>query len=143
MIAIFKRKPKVTTSISHFDSLISLGNTINGPISFVGALEIAGEVNGKVSLTRVGNKADIVVVSSTGKVSGDIIANSVIVNGTVEGNIKADSICLGPTANVIGNLTYIMLQVAPGATLSGMLTHTPTQEQTSNIIQLKPEQKLE
>lgn len=132
---MFNSKPKIVKSINHFDSLISADTTCNGGLLFTGSLKITGTVLGGV-IGRTGDfnkKANTVSVDVNGMVVGDILADNVIVEGTVEGNIVAKSVALGPTAKIKGKfeIHYDLLQIEPGAEVVGVL------------VQNKPKQKAE
>jgi cytoskeletal protein CcmA (bactofilin family) len=111
-------KPKVITSVNHFDSLIAPSMTIAGPVGFDGTLKIAGRVEGNITGADGGKSKTTVMVEKGGCVTGDIVADTVIIHGEVCGNISANSVCLASTAKLPSNaqiITYNVLQIDPGA----------------------------
>jgi cytoskeletal protein CcmA (bactofilin family) len=116
-------KPKVVKSISSFNSLISAGTCVNGPLKATGALRINGEVIGRITKNQVANDKQkfIVLVERDGSVVGEISADNIIIAGTVDGNLSADTISISSTATVVGNIYYGMLHIEDGATVTGSL----------------------
>lgn len=122
MFGIGENKPaKIKTSVAGIDSIVSQGTTVNGPMTFKGGFKVAGEVLGKVTggMSEKSGSDNSVVVESTGKIQGDVVCDNVIIAGAVFGNITAKSVYLAATAYVIGRVAYEVLQVEPGARVSG------------------------
>ncbi len=117
MFGLFKKS--VPTAVNNFSSLIGNG-VIVGEISANGSIRIDG-VSG--SVIRHGGKEVTVVVSKTGIVTGDIVADIVIIEGRVDGNIKAKQVCFHSTANLSAgkSIEYDTLQVNPGAWIDGLV----------------------
>lgn len=93
-------------------SIISNNLTIKGDMLGNASVEIEGELIGKlVSQTTT--------VSEIGRVIGDIYADSVIIQGTVEGTIRARSISIASTANIKGTIEYTRISVENGAVILG------------------------
>jgi cytoskeletal protein CcmA (bactofilin family) len=63
-------------------------------------------------------------VSERGCIEGSVFAASVLVNGTVNGDIDAtDRVELGAKARVLGNVHYSVIETAVGAQIYGKLNH--------------------
>ena len=86
------------------------------------------------------------LVGANSKVNGDLhFEGGCHVDGTVKGNVSADPegdsaqrVELGPTARVIGNVYYNLIEMAIGAEINGKLVHqpegqVPLLEQTTRI----------
>ena len=66
-------------------TLIARDTTVVGDVHFSGSLEVEGVVEGNIV---AGNGKDALVrVVEKGRVEGEIRAPSVVINGTVEGNV--------------------------------------------------------
>lgn len=119
--------PKVKTEINGVNSIISEG-TSTGGMNFVGSIKIAGTINGDLKGAEVKGGSGVVVEAS-GKIHGCVEAENVIIGGTVDGNIKAKSVYILPTAVITGTVNYEVIQIEPGAKIQGCLTygsnHTP------------------
>lgn len=93
-------------------SIISNNLTIKGDMLGNASVEIEGELIGKlVSQTAT--------ISEIGRVIGDIYADSVIIQGTVEGTVRARSISISSTANINGTIEYTRISVENGAIILG------------------------
>ena len=63
-------------------------------------------------------------MSETGCIEGSVVAASVLVNGTVKGDIDAtERVELGAKARVLGSVHYSIIETAVGAQIYGKLNH--------------------
>ncbi len=86
--------------------------SIAGDVSFKGKARIDGSVEGNV-------RGDYLIISSTGKIRGDILAQVVVCQGRVEGNIRADRVHAQNEAVIQGCIQSTDLAVESGAQLTG------------------------
>jgi cytoskeletal protein CcmA (bactofilin family) len=101
-------------------SRIGAGLKIRGEISGNADLTFDGEVNGKIRVTGAR-----VTVGPTGKIQADIEAREIVVNGTVQGNLKADAkLRLGSSSHVEGALTAPSVGIDDGARFRGKVEVT-------------------
>jgi cytoskeletal protein CcmA (bactofilin family) len=106
--------PRKTSATSDASVLIvGPDHADSGGIVFDGTVQIDGSVEGDVRCRRL-------VVTTSGRVDGAIAARTVHLDGAVNGPIDAERIFLGPTAMVKGNIDYDTLNVATGASISGI-----------------------
>jgi len=83
---------------------------------------VDGLVHGNVS-TEDGQPGSL-SVSEEGIIEGDVNVSEVVLSGTVKGNLEAhERVELGPTAKVIGNVIYDLIEMASGAEVNGKLIH--------------------
>jgi cytoskeletal protein CcmA (bactofilin family) len=116
---MFKRKPNRDIQI---DTLIGAKTRIHGDVEFAGGLHLDGHINGDVKGVSDGHA--ILSVSETGCIEGSVFAASVLVNGTVNGDIDAtDRVELGGKARVLGSVHYSVIETAVGAQIYGKLNH--------------------
>jgi cytoskeletal protein CcmA (bactofilin family) len=116
---MFKRKPSKDIQI---DTLIGVKTRIRGDVEFAGGLHLDGHINGDVKGAADGHA--VLSVSETGCIDGSVFAASVLVNGTVNGDIDAtDRVELGAKARVLGNVHYGVIESAVGAQIYGKLNH--------------------
>lgn len=133
----FGKKVKVTTSVAGVNSIISEGTSVHGPVTFKGAIKVAGNVQG--AMKSLDDKSTTsVIVEPSGIVCGNIKCSNVIVSGLVEGDIIAGSVYISKTGRVTGKVTYNGLQMEPGAQLNGNLDCVLADESkiTATIIAL-------
>lgn len=106
------------------DTLVGANSSINGDMFFSGGCHIDGTVNGSVSADLDGNSA--LSISEDGNVEGGVKVPYVVLNGIVRGDVVASRrVELGPTARVIGNVYYNLIEMAIGAEINGKLVHQP------------------
>jgi cytoskeletal protein CcmA (bactofilin family) len=107
-------------AVSPGASRIGAGLKIRGEISGNADLIFDGEVNGKIRVTGAR-----VTVGPTGKIQADIEAREIVVNGTVQGNLKADAkLRLGSSSHVEGALTAPSVGIDDGARFRGKVEVT-------------------
>ncbi len=95
-------------------TVIARGNRIQGTITGSSDVEIEGELKGAVDGTGH------LKVAAQGVVEGNLAARTVVVAGTVRGDILAgETIQLETSATVEGNITAPRIQMADGATFEG------------------------
>lgn len=115
------KAPKVST-------VIGQDTEITGDLHFSGGLHLDGKVKGKVSGEK-GNNSTL-TVSAQGTVEGDVLVDSLILNGTVIGDVYANErVELASEARVTGTVYYRMLEMAMGAEVNGKLVHTDQEQQ--------------
>lgn len=91
--------------------------TIRGEVTGDEDLLIEGHVDGSVDL-----KQHSVTVGADGKVKANIIARVVMVEGTVEGDLRADEqVVLRSAAHVQGDITSPRVVLEDGATFRGLV----------------------
>jgi cytoskeletal protein CcmA (bactofilin family) len=116
---MFKRRSKVT--------VIAEGSKISGDISADGLVELNGEMEGNLKCTSL-------QISKTGRLNGKIVADNVVVNGTVEGPVDGNNIHLQTNARVIGDIHYDTFVVEKGAFFAG---RSVQKEETDTAVTTK------
>jgi len=102
-------------------SLISEGTAVHGELRFRDGLRIDGEVHGDV-VADPSAEHSLVVISEKARVLGKVNAAHVIINGHVCGPVISNELLeLQPKACVVGNVSYEVLEMHPGATIDGEL----------------------
>ena len=117
-----KDKGKGGFSSSNATTLISHDTEIVGDVNFSGNLDIEGTIRGNV--TAVSGKDAVIRIVEKGLVEGEIRAPSVIINGTVKGDVHSSKhLELAAKARVQGNVEYTLVEMAVGAEVNGGLKH--------------------
>lgn len=102
-------------------SLIAQGCRIDGNFSFAEGLRVDGELRGNI--IGLEDRPSILVISESALITGEILADHVIVNGQVLGPIHARVMLeLQPKARISGDVTYKMLEMHQGAMVDGRLS---------------------
>jgi cytoskeletal protein CcmA (bactofilin family) len=120
----FTSTSPIATNSPAAASAISSGLKIHGEVTGNADLYIDGEVQGGV---RMGQSK--VTVGPRGRVQADIEAREIVIEGTVQGNLKAtESVRLGPASHVQGSLMTPRVAIDDGARLRGRVETTrPTE----------------
>lgn len=106
------------------ETLVGSNSKINGDVHFKGGCHIDGTVNGNVTADPDTDSA--LSISDIGKIEGGITVPYIVLNGIVRGDVYANRrVELGPTARVIGNVYYNLIEMAIGAEINGKLVHQP------------------
>ncbi|SMC24047.1 protein CcmA, bactofilin family [Andreprevotia lacus DSM 23236] len=102
------------------DSLIGHGSVLSGDMKFAGGLRVDGSVIGNV--TSADEKNGTLVVSEKARIEGRVKASHLILNGEIVGPLEVTQyVELQPRARVVGDLTYKVLEMHPGAVIEGRL----------------------
>lgn len=111
---------KVVAHDTPSPSSIGTGLKIRGELTGSSDLYIEGEAQGKIVLT--GSR---VTVGARGRVQADIEAREIVVEGSVQGNLKAyEHIRLASTSNVQGSVLTPRIGIDDGAKLRGKVEMT-------------------
>jgi cytoskeletal protein CcmA (bactofilin family) len=113
---------KSAFTVSGSTTLISPDTVVHGDLHFSGNLDIEGLVQGNI-VAQPGKDALVRVVGK-GRVEGEIRAPSVIINGTVQGDVHSSKhLELAAKGRVQGNVFYTLVEMAAGSEVNGSLTH--------------------
>jgi len=110
------------------DTLIGPNTRVNGDLHFDRGCHIDGLVKGNVSADADGDSE--LSIAEDGRVEGGVAVPHIVLHGIVRGDVFANKrIELGPTARVIGNVYYNLIEMAIGAEINGKLVHQPEGQQ--------------
>jgi len=108
--------------ISGSTTLVSQDTVIVGDIHFSGSLDIEGLVQGNI--IALPDKEAFVRVVDGGRVEGEIRVPSIVINGSVEGDvISSKHLELATKGRVHGNVFYTLVEMAAGSEVNGALKH--------------------
>jgi cytoskeletal protein CcmA (bactofilin family) len=109
-------------------STISAGLKIKGEITGTSDLVIDGDTQGKIRLAN-----GRVTVGPSGRVNADIDAREIVINGNVQGNLKAtESVRLGAKSQVEGSVLTPRIGIEDGARLRGNVEMTRAGETSAS-----------
>ena len=113
---------KVKATGSKVDTIIGQQTRIEGDIHFTGGLHVDGHIKGGI-VAEAGSDS-VLTVSEHGSIEGDVRVPTVILNGTVTGDVRSDDrIELSTKAEVNGDVYYNLIEMAMGAAVNGSLVH--------------------
>lgn len=93
-------------------SIICEGTHIDGDLKSAGRVHVDGRIGGTLLATSV-------FVGEKGSVEGDVVADTINVQGYVSGNIIGRVVELRTLAHVVGDTTYEELSIEKGACIDG------------------------
>ena len=107
----FSKEPRLRRSILH-DGIV-----IKGDWQSDGTVEFGGRIKGDLTV-------DVLVVTGTGNVDGNVRARSVTVEGYLNGTIAAVDVILASTAVFTGEIVAERIRIDFGANVEGLLKAT-------------------
>lgn len=120
---------KTKSSKTQSKATPSIGSSVIGPtLQFIGGqltsdedLVIEGTVEGTIA-----HQSHHLRIGETGRVKADVHARVIIVEGTIEGNMRGDeAVQICSTARVIGDIVSPRVSIADGASFEGLIKTSP------------------
>jgi len=114
---MFKKLRAVETKTLNHSGRSYVGETLQleGDLRTSGSLDIAGLINGNVYVSEV-------TITETGSVRGSVEATKIEINGHIQGKIIADSIIIGRSAVIKGDIFFKdTLKTEEGADIDGYI----------------------
>lgn len=109
---------------------IGQGVVIEGKIRSAQDLRIDGKVEGTI---EVGNHS--VIVGASAEIDADLAAKSILISGTVRGNVTAsERIDIQATASIHGDVAAPRLVIADGAFVRGKVETAGTREARARAV---------
>jgi len=131
-IMFFKKNDK-TNIQSTIDTLIGEETKITGDLQFTGGLRIDGELIGNISESNI--NPSTLIISESGRIEGTITASKIIINGSVNGPVKATQFLeLQSKAHITGDVHYTALEMHTGAVVEGRLIYLGGNE-TDGVVE--------
>lgn len=112
-------------------TLISKGCVVHGRIESDVFVRIDGHIKGDLII------GEGLIIGEHGIIEGNIKAREIVVYGTVQGNVTADSIDIKSSGNILGELHTHSLQVETGATYVGNVSMEKAQSKKESAIIMK------
>lgn len=113
-------------------SIISTDLNILGNLISEGYVEVGGKIEGNVTCYNC-------TVRKNGLIKGDVVAQSVQVDGEVRGLVKAKHVKISETGKVVGVLMYETLSIKDGAFIDGQCKSTDRIKPDIEAIEVKNE----
>jgi cytoskeletal protein CcmA (bactofilin family) len=109
--------PMAGTAGANLTAFIDQGSEFEGKLTFKDTVRIDGSFHGEIA------SENTLIVGETGTIEATIRSNTVVVSGTVVGNIlAARQIVLHKSARVQGDMSAPSLVIEEGAVFNGQLT---------------------
>ena len=102
------------------DTLIGRSARLHGDMQFEGGMHLDGRIQGGLRASDA--RPSSLTVSESGAIEGPVEADTVVLHGTVRGDIHGrERVVLGATAKVEGNVFYGVIEMTLGAQIIGKL----------------------
>ena len=123
---------KKTKELESF-TLIGPNSDFRGELNTKGELRVEGSINGPVN-------ADSVILGQGATIKGEITAKRIIVEGTVEGNLKAkDFVQIKSTGKVFGEIFTDKISIMGGGVVNGKVEMKGDE---SKVVEFEPVAKV-
>lgn len=131
----FRKAEQVRGSGNMAPSIIGEDLTVTGNIVSKGEVQIEGEVQGDIHCTSL-------VIGDKAQVSGGVVADDVVVRGSVSGSIRGIRVTLQSSSHVEGDVFHESLAIEQGAFFEGKSRRADeptavTQDRGSSASQMK------
>ena len=91
---------------------------LEGDLRTSGSIDVAGLINGNIFVNELS-------ITETGSVRGSLEATSIEINGHVEGKVTADTVIIGKSAVIKGDIYFKdTLKTEEGADIDGYIKRT-------------------
>ena len=114
---MFKSLRSTTEKTINHSGRSHIGETmqIEGNLRTAGFIDVAGLINGNIFVQEM-------TITESGSIRGSVEASAIEVNGHVEGKISADTIIIGKTAVIKGDIFFKnTLKTEEGADIDGYI----------------------
>jgi cytoskeletal protein CcmA (bactofilin family) len=109
--------PKRTAMKSKAPSILSGDLVLTGSIASEGEVQLDGTVEGDI-------RAGSLIIGEEAVVNGEVIAETVVIRGRVNGSVNARQVQLASTARIEGDIVHAALSVESGAFFDGHCRHS-------------------
>ena len=108
----WKKKEGADDDAMVVSSVIGQDMQLVGDVSFKGKLRLDGRIKGNI-------RGDYLIMGENGVVVGDVMANTFVCSGRVEGNVNVKKFQISTSGAINGKVEAVDLAVESGAALSG------------------------
>lgn len=119
-MSLFNKKSNSLNNQHSISTLICEGCVIQGNLKAPNFVRIDGEIRGDVNIDEG------LIIGEKGVINGNIITRELIIYGTVNGNIRAESLKIESSGKINGEIKTQTLQVDMGAVYNGKLSTADT-----------------
>ena len=110
--------PDKTPNVATRRSVLNEGVAIRGDWTSDGVVEFGGSLVGDLT-------AEVLIISKTGKVSGNMRAKTVTIEGHLDGTVSATKVIIKSLASLKADIVAQEITLEPGAIVEGYLSIKP------------------
>ncbi len=135
-------KPEVAAAPSrdsqHIDTLIGAHSSITGDMSFEGSVRIDGTFEGNIHSAKDGT----LIVSEGATITGEVRVPNLVLHGSITGNVfTSQTLKLGGTARLNGDVEYTVIAQAEGSWINGRMKHVDSSKKNNAGAAEQPKNK--
>lgn len=121
---VFNRRKGVRIQDGNLSTLVDQSGTVTvtgGRVlfRFEKSMRFDGSIDGNLQGTL--NRDCVLVIGPKAVVNGSVLAQSVVVLGTVNGNVSGEYVEIRETARVAGDITYVRVEIHQGSHVQGRM----------------------
>jgi cytoskeletal protein CcmA (bactofilin family) len=132
---MFGNKEKTAAKSTRISTLVGAESSLHGDLKYRGGLHVEGRIVGNVVADE--SSEAMLTLSEQGVIEGEVRVPTMVLNGTVNGDVHAaDRIELASRARINGDVYYNLLEMAMGAEVNGKLVHVA--DVAGTVTELKP-----
>jgi cytoskeletal protein CcmA (bactofilin family) len=109
---ISKKLETLSASFKSSPTIIAKDLTFQGDIAASGMIEIEGKIIGSIT-------GGSIILREEGVIEGKVQVESISIRGRLKGDLKAKSVNIFSTAEVVGTIEYEVISVEDGALVDG------------------------
>ena len=129
----FGQSRQKTISTETLATLMDASVKIEGNFFFDKSARIDGIVIGNIKGPNT--KTGVLIIGPKAKIEGDIFCHSVVVLGTIYGNIEADHLEVRSGAQINGDVKYSVIEVHQGSNINGRMILKSSELSSSKVNQ--------
>ena len=111
-----KENTRTAAQVARTESMIGKGADFTGTITAEGSVRIAGSVTGDVTA------GENLIILDGGSLEGDVLCDTAVIAGTLNGDITARRVAVRATGRVLGDLRLERLASDEGSFVKGLVT---------------------
>ena len=115
----FGQNRQKSVSTETLATLMDASVKIEGDFYFDKSARIDGEIKGNIKGPKT--KSSVLIVGPKAKIAGDILCHSVVVLGTIIGNIESEHLEVRSGATIKGDVKYSVIEVHQGSNINGRM----------------------
>ncbi len=118
MLTMRRKQDAPPAPVGSPPSILGRSLVVRGHLESSGEIEVCGQVLGTVNAKRL-------VLASSGYIEGDVIAQDVLLSGTLNGRVFAVNVTVTASAIVTGRIFHHTATVAKEAKIDGRMPWRP------------------
>ena len=115
----FGQNRQKSVSTETLATLMDASVKIEGDFYFDKSARIDGVIKGNIKGPKT--KSSVLIVGPKAKIEGDILCHSVVVLGTIIGNIESEHLEVRSGATISGDVKYSVIEVHQGSNINGRM----------------------